>query len=144
VKLQLSTRYALFAIMALAQHPGHQMSAAEIAEKYQISGNHLAKVLRTLGRGRLVEAARGLGGGYRLAANPKRITLLDIIALFEPIGAKMSGLPDAGDNTSEGQALGLVLAEIEDIARATLSSITIDTMLKIARRAEAGAGAGEP
>lgn len=139
MKLQIATRHALFAILELAAQPGRQMSASDIADKYSISPNHLAKVLRTLGRMGMVEAARGVGGGYRFAGNSKRLNLLDIIAIFEPIGANAAGSREAGDDTSEGQALRLVLDEIEDTTRATLSSITVDTMLKIVRRTAAAA-----
>ncbi|GEO81369.1 Rrf2 family transcriptional regulator [Pararhodospirillum oryzae] len=137
MKLQMSTRYALYAVMELSACPDHQVSAAEIAEKYSISSNHLAKVMRTLGRAGLVEAVRGMGGGYRLAVDAKRITLLDVIALFEPIGSKTAGTRDAGDTTAEGQALRRVLWEIEDLERATLESITLSTMLKLVRPVEA-------
>ncbi|MCR6632418.1 MAG: Rrf2 family transcriptional regulator [Magnetospirillum sp.] len=139
MKLQIATRHALFAILELASQPERQLSAQEIAEKYAISPNHLAKVLRTLGRAGMVEASRGVGGGYRFAGNSKRLNLLDIIAIFEPIGPNAAGGREPGDDTREGQALRLVLNEIEDSTRATLSSITVDTMLKIVRRTSPGA-----
>ncbi|ADP69332.1 transcriptional regulator, BadM/Rrf2 family [Rhodomicrobium vannielii ATCC 17100] len=135
MRLQVATRHAIFSVLELAAQPHRQMSAVDIAEKYAISPNHLAKVLRTLGREGIVDASRGVGGGYRFVGNPKRLTLFDIIAIFEPIGPTTGGF-EAGDDTSEGQALRLVMNEIEDTARATLSSITIDTMLKIARRSK--------
>lgn len=133
MKLQVATRHAIFAILELAAQPDRQLSALEIAEKYAISPNHLAKVLRTLGREGLVEASRGVGGGYRFIGHAKRLTLFDVIAIFEPIGPKTGGF-EAGDGSDAGRALRLVMNEIEDNARATLSSITIDTMMKIARR----------
>jgi hypothetical protein len=51
--------------------------------------------------------------------------------------------PDGGvsDATPESQALGEVLGEIDDIARATLGSITIATMRKLVERRGAGNGA---
>lgn len=140
MKLQMATRHALLAILELAAQPDRHMSASEIADKYDISPNHLAKVLRTLGREGLVEAARGVGGGYRFAGNAKRITLLEVIRIFESIGSK-NNEREAGDETLEGQALRTVLQEIEDTAYATLSSITIDTMLKIVARTAAKRGA---
>jgi Rrf2 family protein len=138
MRLHVATRHALFAILELAAQPERQMSASDIAEKYSLSPNHLAKVLRTLGRVGMVEASRGVGGGYRFSGNAKRLNLLDIITIFEPIGPGAAGGREAGDDTSEGQALRRVIDEIEDGTRATLSSITIDTMLKIVRRSPAG------
>jgi Rrf2 family protein len=139
MKLHIATRHALFAILELASHPERQMSATDIAEKFNISSNHLAKVMRTLGREGMIDASRGVGGGYRFAANPKRLNLLDVISIFEPLQAPDGG--EAGDDTAEGRALRKVLSEIEDTIRATLSSITIDTMLKIVRRSDDGKGA---
>lgn len=132
--LQMATRHALFAILELAARPETQMSAADIADKYGISTNHLSKVLRTLGREGLVEAVRGVGGGYRFVGNAKRLNLMDIIHIFEPVGLRPPSGREPGDDTAEGRALRLVLEEIDSNTRATLSSITIDTMLKIARR----------
>jgi len=134
MKLQKATRCALYAVLELAADPQHQMSASEIADKYDISINHLAKVLRSLGREGLVEAVRGAGGGYRFSGNPKRTTLLDVIQLFETIESISSGEREPGDATEEGMALRQVLEEIEVTARATLSSITLDTMLKLIKR----------
>jgi Rrf2 family nitric oxide-sensitive transcriptional repressor len=142
MRLLKSTSLALFSVLEFAANPGRQLSAAEIAEKYGGSTHHLAKVLRELGRAGLVESARGVGGGYRFSANPKRVTLMDVIELFEDIGAR-TGEGDALDGASEvGRALGAVLAEIDEIAKATFRSITLDTMLKlIERQRKTGSGA---
>jgi len=134
VKLQKATRCALFAILELARDPERQISAAEIAGNYGISVNHLAKVLRDLTRAGLVEATRGAGGGYRFSGNAKRTTLYQVIEMFEDVAASRTGRPEAGDGSDMGRALGRVLAEIDDITISTLKSITLETLLKIARR----------
>jgi Rrf2 family nitric oxide-sensitive transcriptional repressor len=81
-------------------------------------------------------AARGSGGGYRFSGNPKRVTLLDVIAIFESIGAK----PPRAPRRELERAVDQVLTEIDATARATFSSITLETMLKIARRPKAAPG----
>jgi Rrf2 family protein len=136
MRLQTATRIAIFAVVELASAPERQLSAAEIAERFGISVNHLAKVLRTLGRAGLVEALRGVGGGYRFRGNAKRVTLLDVILLFEPVGPSGEGDREPGAETVEGRALRQVLGEIDEIARATLSSISIATMLKLVAQQE--------
>ena len=130
MRLQKATRFALYAVLELARDPERQFSAGEIAERFEISGHHLSKVLRTLGRAGLVEALRGAGGGYRFRSNPKRVTLLDVVQHFEAVAAR-DGAREPGSRTPEGRALGRVLEEIDDIARATLGSITIATMRKL-------------
>ena len=142
MKLQIATRIALYAILDLASEPARQLSAADIAERFGISGNHLSKVLRTLGRAGLVEALRGAGGGYRFRGNAKRVTLLDIIRLFEDVGPNANEPRDPGSETAEGRALRTVLDEIDDTARATLSSITLATMMKLVDQEQRGEDAG--
>lgn len=134
MKLQKGTSLALYSVLEFAANPGRQLSAAEIAEKYGASTHHLAKVLRELGRAGLVESARGVGGGYRFSGNARRLTLMDVIDLFEDISTR-TGESDEFDASSEvGRALGAVMSEVDEIARATFRSITVDTMLKLIQR----------
>ena len=133
MKLQKATLFALFSVLELARDPGRQMSAGEIAEVYGISVNHLAKVLRVLGRAGLVEAVRGVGGGYRFCGNAKRISLYDVIDLFGDIVTDASEIPGPAGTTEIAQALGRVLREVDEIAVATLKSITLATLLKSRR-----------
>ena len=64
MKLQKATLCGLYAVLELAAHPDRQISAAEIAAKYNVSLNHLAKVVRTLVHARLIES--GARRGRRL------------------------------------------------------------------------------
>ena len=130
MKLQKATLFALFSVLELARDPERQMSAAEIAETYGISVNHLAKVLRELGRAGLVEAVRGVGGGYRFSGNAKRTSLYDVINLFGDIVTDGSEMPGPAGETEIAQALGRVLNEVDEIAIATFKSISLATLLK--------------
>ena len=133
MRLQVSTQLAIFATLELATRVDEHLSVADIGEKYGVSSHHLAKVMHVMGRAGLVRSVRGAGGGYQFAGNPRRVTLLDVVQLFEDANASE---PDGGaaDGTAEGQALRRVLSEIDDIARATLGSITIETMRKMVER----------
>lgn len=138
MKLQKATCFALFAVLELAAAPTRQLAAGEIAEKYGISLHHLAKVLRDLGRAGFVESARGVGGGYRFAGNAKRVTLLDVIEVFEQVADGKSS-DEPRPTTDVGRGLRLVLDEIDEHALATLRSVTLATMLKIIRQRAAAA-----
>jgi len=137
MRLQISSRLAIFALLELASDPDRQFSVAEIGRKYRISNHHLAKVMHVMGRAGLVRSVRGAGGGYQFSGNVRRVTLLDVIQLFEDLGST-DGDTGAGGATGEGRALREVLDEIDDIARATFGSITIDTMLKMIARRKKG------
>ena len=141
MKLQKNTSLALYSLLECALQPDRQVSAAEIAAKYGVSAHHLAKVLSELTRAGIVESVRGAGGGYRFSGNPRRLTLLDVIERFEMLAP---ATPTAGVRTAAGDALSIVLAEIDAHARATFSSITLDTMVRLIERQRARVPRGRP
>ena len=136
MKLQKQTLIALLATLELARDPARTLSAGEIAEAYGISVNHLAKVLRDLGRAGLVEAVRGVGGGYRFSGNAKRTSLYDVIHLFGDIVSDAGEIPGPSADTDIGRGLASVLREMDEIAIATFKSISLATLLKSLERAK--------
>jgi Rrf2 family protein len=134
MKLQKNTQLALYSVLEFAADPTRHIAAATIAEKYGVSQHHLAKVLSELARAGVVESVRGVGGGYRFAGNLRRMTLMDIIRLFEPDGPGTEAEPAPNGTTPVDLALDAVLSEIDQFARATFSSITLATMLKLMQR----------
>ena len=134
MKLQQNTRLALYSVLEFAADPTRHISAAEIANKFEVSPHHLAKVLAELAHAGIVESVRGVGGGYRFAANARRLTLMDVIQLFEDFAPVGSPRRENSAPTPVDQALDAVLSEIDQIARATFSSITLATMLQLIAR----------
>ena len=106
MKLQQATRYALWAVVELASRANEQVRAQELAKRYNLSQNHLVRVLHALTKAKIVKSARGPGGGFTFCANANRLTVYDIICLFE------TGWPNeerteheqatAGDGAHEG------------------------------------------
>jgi Rrf2 family protein len=140
MKLQISTSLALYSVLESAANSERAISTADIAAKYEVSTHHLAKVLRELVRAGILESTRGVGGGYRFGGNARRLTLMDVIELFEDLGDRTGRSRQPGASTDVGRALGVVLTEIDEIARATFRSITISTMLRLIERQRRGAG----
>ena len=132
---------ALYSVLEFAADPTRHISAAEIADKYGVSPHHLAKVLSELARAGIVESVRGVGGGYRFVANARRLTLMDVIQTFEQPELRDAGRRDPGEQTPVGRALRAVMSEIDEIAMATLSSITLTTMLRLMERQRRATGA---
>jgi Rrf2 family protein len=136
VKVQQSTLLGLYAVLELAKVDGEQMSAAEIANKFDVSINHLSKVLRILVKARLLQAVRGAGGGYRFSGNAKRTTLMDVIELFEPVSIEGFEYSDSPHQTDVEAGLAVAFTEITEMMQATLFSNTIRTMLKIIKKGD--------
>jgi len=131
MKLQQNSLLALYSLVEFAGDPMRHISAAEIAQKYQVSPHHLAKVLAELARAGIVQSVRGVGGGYRFAANARRLTLLDVMSR---LGDVASGATERNGRTPADRALSTVLTEIDEMAKATLKSITLATLLRLSQQ----------
>ena len=141
MKLQKNTQLALYSVIEFAANPGRHLSTAEIAARHGVSAHHLAKVLSELARAGIVESVRGVGGGYRFAGNARRLTLMDVIGRFEDIDGVKGNAGDA--STPTAQALFAIESEIDEMAKATFRSITLETMLRMIER-QAKAKASSP
>ena len=79
MRLSAFSDYSLRVLMFLGSHRERLSTILEIAEFYGISENHLMKVVNQLSTMGYVETVRGKGGGMRLAMEPKKIKLGDVI-----------------------------------------------------------------
>jgi Rrf2 family protein len=135
MKLNKASLYALYAVLELASDPERQLSTTDIAEKYEISTHHLAKVLRTLVRAGMVQAVRGAGGGYRFAGSINRTTLLTVIQLFETFESELDVPEQRGQaGIPVVEELKSITDEIDDLTRAILDTITLETALNNTRQ----------
>lgn len=82
MRLSLHTDYALRTLLFLADRPGRS-SVAQIAQFFQISRDHVAKVVQSLVRLGYVRSVRGIGGGVELKRRPAEIRIGELIVAFE-------------------------------------------------------------
>jgi Rrf2 family protein len=134
VNLNKSTRYALHAALEMTLAGAQPVTASQVAARYDIPENVVAKVLQQLVRSGLASASRGVGGGYRLARPANEVTVQDVIDLFEPALAPdtcmLRDVPGA-ECFGEGQPpcrLKALFGEVDEMARATLASVTLATL----------------
>lgn len=79
MKLTRYTDYALRVLMHLATRPDRHASIGEMARVYNISHNHLMKVVHDLRKGGYLDSVRGRAGGVRLARPPSQINVGDVV-----------------------------------------------------------------
>ena len=84
MKLTLYTDYSLRVLLYLAAKPEAAATITEIAEYYNISRNHLVKVVHSLGINEFISTSRGKNGGIRLARPADEILLSDVVNKTEP------------------------------------------------------------
>jgi Rrf2 family nitric oxide-sensitive transcriptional repressor len=83
IRLNLSTDYALRTLLYLATNPARQVSTREVVQFYNISADHLSKVVQHLSHAGYVRAGRGRTGGLQLGRPATEITVGRIVELFE-------------------------------------------------------------
>jgi Rrf2 family nitric oxide-sensitive transcriptional repressor len=136
-----STRYALYAAAEMAMATDGLVTVAAVANRYGIPETALAKVFQQLVRSGLATGTRGIGGGYRLARPASKITVLDVLHVFErprPAGACL--LHDGpGDSCPQSSACRLhwLFSEVDELVRCTYESVTLETLVRRAKRSSA-------
>jgi FeS assembly SUF system regulator len=84
IKLGKLTDYAIVVLTQLSKEgEGVARSAPQISSQTGIPEPTVAKVLKTLARGKLVESSRGASGGYRLMKRAADLSLCEIIEAVE-------------------------------------------------------------
>jgi Rrf2 family protein len=134
-----STRYALYAATEMALAGEAPTTVGAVAERYGIPEGALAKVFQQLVRAGLATGTRGIGGGYRLSRPASRITVLDVMHVFErrrdPGGCLLHDRPGQACPKASACSLHWLFTEVDELVRSTYESVTLQTLVKRARRA---------
>jgi len=108
MKLSTKGRYAMIALVDLAlEGQKGLISLSEISERQDISLNYLEQLFLKLRRAEIVASVRGPGGGYKLARDPAKIRISDVLeAVDEDMNALSKGAGVSGANSgSRAQSL---------------------------------------
>jgi Rrf2 family nitric oxide-sensitive transcriptional repressor len=83
MKLTAFTDYSLRVLIFLAADPSRRATIAEVAGAFDISENHLTKVVHFLGKEGWLVNVRGKGGGMNLAQSPAKIVIGRVVRATE-------------------------------------------------------------
>ena len=136
--LSKSARYALYAALEMALADDGPVTVSGVAARRAIPPTALAKVFQQLVRVGLATSARGIGGGYRLARPRSAISVLDVIAVFDPPRPPgQSLLPDRPERGETAVDAGLrqLFDEVDEVVRCTYASVSLDTLARRTRDA---------
>lgn len=83
-KISRKTEYAIRGMIHLARQPADKfIMLREIGKATKTSPVFLAKIFQVLSSAGLVESSRGAVGGFRLARQPEKISLKEILEAIE-------------------------------------------------------------
>jgi FeS assembly SUF system regulator len=140
LRLAKLTDYGVLAMTALAASPQEVCTAQQLAARTRIAAPTIAKLLKQLTRGGLVESVRGAHGGYRLRRAPESVTVAEVVGALEgPIGITECTVHGGGCGIESSCAARANWRLINAAIREGLEAITLAQMaapLRAARTSE--------
>lgn len=137
---KIETRYALHAVVVLAQAAPARVRNPALAERLNVSLPMVAKILNRLVQGEVAASRPGPGGGYSLARDADAIRLMEVVALSEgdDWGQHcLLGLPDCGDEApcamhgAWGRLRGHILDMLNNRTVAEMADGVVDIDLSV-------------
>lgn len=133
MRISTKGRYALRVMIDLAKNgKDNYVKLQELSARQAISEKYLEGILGTLVRAKVLEGARGKGGGYKLRVNPKECSVWDILSLTETSVAPVACL-DEGENKCERAGVCLTLpvwTELDRIIREYLGGVKLEQFVR--------------
>ena len=129
-----NTDYAVRALCYIAEQKQEVVSGDRLIKFLEMPRSFLRKILQTLTKEGLLNSSKGKDGGFSLAVSPEKITLIEIMKIFQ--GSirlsehkfKKSDCPHINDCLLKKK-----IDEIEKEVIAKLKAITISSILKNGR-----------
>jgi Rrf2 family protein len=145
--LTATADYALRAVVEIAASDPDHVTAERISKAQAIPFKFVETILGTLKRAGIVNARRGVEGGYWLAKPADRITLADIIRAVEGPLANVRGTrPEQVKYNGSARPLRDVWIALRVNLRGVLEAVTLEhvvtgklpaSVLKLTRRSQA-------
>jgi Rrf2 family nitric oxide-sensitive transcriptional repressor len=120
----------------LAGKPEETVTITEVSDFFQISRNHLVKVVHNLGINGFIATSRGKNGGIRLARQADKIFLSEVILKTEPDMELLECFNPQRDNCVVSSSCNLKLMLYE--SRAAFMAVFEKNTLADALRPRAG------
>ena len=133
MRISTKGRYALRVMIDLARNGNDGfVKLQELSARQQIPEKYLEGILGTLVRGKLLEGARGKGGGYRLKVSPEDCSVWQILSLMETSVAPVSCLDDDVNPCSRAKSCVTlpVWKELDTMIRSYLDGVKLEQLVR--------------
>jgi Rrf2 family nitric oxide-sensitive transcriptional repressor len=127
MKLNTFTDYSLRVLIYVAADPTRRATIAEVATSFDVSENHLVKVVHFLGKQGWLATVRGKGGGMGLGKPAEQIVIGDVVRATEGAAMPAECFGDTPDTCSIARICRLrgVLGEAVEAFHAVLDGYTL-------------------
>lgn len=123
------TDYATVVLTVLASAPEAVLSASGLAERAGLEAPTVAKLLKPLAQAGLVQAFRGVAGGYRLARPARDISLVEIVEAMEgPLAMTECSIHDGHCGIEASCGARANWRRINDVVADALRRVTLADM----------------
>jgi FeS assembly SUF system regulator len=123
------TDYASVVLTVLASAPETVLSASGLAERAGLEPPTVAKVLKPLAQAGLVQAFRGVSGGYRLARPASEISLVEIVEAMEgPLAMTECSVHDGNCGIEQSCSARANWRRINDVVADALRRVSLADM----------------
>lgn len=132
MQLTRHTDYAMRTLIYLGMKGEELSTIGEIARSYDISENHVMKIVNQLGRLGYVATQRGKGGGLRLARAPEEIRLGEVVRHTEETLSVVECLTEGYDGDcrlAPGCRLKTILADAQKAFLTHLDRYTLKDLV---------------
>lgn len=124
-----NTDYAIVALLALATSPDKAMSAARLSSELGIRYPFLRRILQKLAANGLIVSRRGIGGGFLLLREPSKISVCDVVEIFQgPVALQSCRSGKASCERTARCAFRNQLNELELALIAGLKGMTLESL----------------
>jgi Rrf2 family protein len=129
VELSCKSEYAILALLEMATNyqSGEPQQIRQIAAQQNIPDRYLEQLLATLRRGGIIKSQRGSKGGYLLAREPRKITILEILECLEGLDVRPSA-QEVNSRTVDSSVIEEIWQEACQAANSVLQKYTLQEL----------------
>jgi len=126
-----NTDYAVRALCCIAEQEKNIVSTDQMVQNLQMPRSFLRKILQILNKKGLLNSYKGKGGGFTLALPPEKISLIDVMEIFQgPIRLNECKFKKSDCPYTSDCLLKKEIDEIEKEVMIKLKAITIASIIK--------------
>ncbi len=131
MKFSTKAEYGLRAIIRIGKNYGRSpYSLSKIAKEEGISLRYLERLVKRLKHAGLVEATKGVKGGYELSRNPRHINVYEILKALEGSLAPFICVDDKAGCCNKACPTKMVWLKLKASTEKTLKNIKLSELTK--------------